>query len=87
MTSFGKKILLSEEKLIEIASDYVSGQKSIWIERFHLKTDTIFSILIEIIRIEIATNKIHTIGQLEHYLTGKFSKNSRLFLMPRSDVF
>lgn len=78
MNSFGRNSLLSEEKLIEIASDYVSDQKSIWIERFHLKTDTNFSILIEIIRIEIATNKIRTIHQLDKYLTGKFQQEIKI---------
>lgn len=78
MIRIGRDSLLDEEKLIEIATDYIAHHKPIWIEHYQLKIDTDFSILLELIRVEITTNQLCTIRQLEGYLNGKFEQEIKI---------
>jgi hypothetical protein len=78
MVQIGRNSVLSEENLIEIATDYIAHHKPIWIQRYELKIDTDFSILLKLVRIEIATNRLCTIRQLEDYLTGKFEQEIKI---------
>jgi hypothetical protein len=84
MIRIGRDSVLSEEKLIEIATDYIEHHQPSWIQRYELKIDTDFSILVELIRIEIATNRLCTIRQLEDYLTGKFEQEINIIFGERA---
>ena len=78
MVRIGRSSLLSQEELIEIATDYIAHHQPSWIQRYQLKNDADFSILVELVRVEIATNQLRTILQLEDYLTGKFEQEIKI---------
>ena len=74
MIQIGRNSLLSEQKILEIAADYIAHQKQ---ERAEIqnKADDPKSILhLQNLKEEISKNKIFTIRQLEAFLSQKMEK-------------